>query len=134
MKNIKGFTFVELLVVITIIAVLMAIAAVSYSSTTKKSRDAKRVADMEQIRSALEICRSENGTYPLTNEVTTSITCSGNTVLSRYPIGPKADVYSYTRTGTGFTYTLINTAFEVSTNCSYTVSGTGPYTCTANQP
>lgn len=60
----KGFTLIELLVAATIIAVIMAIGMVSYTNTTRKSRDTKRVSDLEQIRTALEMYRADNGFYP----------------------------------------------------------------------
>jgi general secretion pathway protein G len=64
MNNNKGFTLIEVLVSATIIAVLIAIGMVSYSSVNKRSRDAKRRGDLEQMRSALELFRSEYGYYP----------------------------------------------------------------------
>ena len=63
-KTIRGFTLLEILVSITIVAVLTAIGIVSYSSVNKRSRDVKRKSDLEQIRSALEMYRSDNGGYP----------------------------------------------------------------------
>ncbi len=60
----RGYTFVEILVVVTIIAVIAGISAVSYSGITKSSRDARRMSDIEMIRSALELYRSETGYYP----------------------------------------------------------------------
>lgn len=60
----QGFTLLELLVTATMIAVLTVIGIVSYSSVNKRSRDVKRKSDVEQIRSALEMFRSDNGYYP----------------------------------------------------------------------
>lgn len=64
MKRSHGFTLLEVLVSATIIAVMTAVGMVSYSSVNKRSRDVKRRADLEQIRSALEMYRSDNGQYP----------------------------------------------------------------------
>ena len=54
----------ELLISISIIAILVAIGIVSYSTINKQSRDTKRKSDMEQIRSALEMYRADTGYYP----------------------------------------------------------------------
>lgn len=60
----QGFTLIEVLVSATIIAVLVAIGVVSFQSVNKRSRNTKRRADVEQIRSALEMYRADNGYYP----------------------------------------------------------------------
>jgi len=52
--NQKGFTLIELLVVIAIIGLLSTLAVVSLNNARTKSRDARRVADIEQIQTALE--------------------------------------------------------------------------------
>lgn len=64
--NKKGFTLVELLVVISIIGLLSTLAVVSLSAARNRARDAKRLADMSSIRSALELVASNNamGYYP----------------------------------------------------------------------
>lgn len=59
-----GFTLIELLVVITIIAVLSGVAMVSFSAAGKGARDARRKTDLETIRQALVMYRSDNGCYP----------------------------------------------------------------------
>jgi len=63
-KFLKGFTLVELLITMTVIGVLTSLALVSYQGSRKTARDAKRKADLEQIRSALEMYRTDNGAYP----------------------------------------------------------------------
>jgi general secretion pathway protein G len=60
----KGFTLIEILVVITIIGVLATVGAGTYSTLTKNSLDARRKADLEEIRAALEMYKSNNGLYP----------------------------------------------------------------------
>lgn len=63
----KGFTLIEILVSVTILAVLTAIAVTSYSSINKKSRDTKRKSDLSQLQTALEMYRSDYGYYPNVN-------------------------------------------------------------------
>lgn len=59
----KAYTLIEILIVTTIIVLLTAVAVVSYSTFLKQSRDAKRKTDLEQIRAALEMYRSDNNSY-----------------------------------------------------------------------
>lgn len=60
----KGFTLVELLVVISIIAILATIGYTIYSNAQKSVRDGKRKADIQAIHQALEQSRSQSTTYP----------------------------------------------------------------------
>lgn len=59
-----GFTIVELLIVIVVIAILAAISVVAYNGIQARSQDAKRLADVASIQKALEFYKSENGVYP----------------------------------------------------------------------
>ena len=69
MKIKNGFTFIEILIVVSIIGILASIGMVSYASASKKSRDGKRKADMEQVRAALEMYRVDNDGYPVSGSV-----------------------------------------------------------------
>ncbi len=66
--NTKGFTLVELVVVITIIGIMTTVGIVSYRNTLKETRDQKRMVNLQNIRSSLELYRSSqtNSVYPLT--------------------------------------------------------------------
>lgn len=60
----RGFTLVELLVVIVVIAVLAAITVVAYRGIQGRARDAERVQDVNAIVKALEVYKAQNGSYP----------------------------------------------------------------------
>lgn len=63
-----GFTLFELLVSISIIAILTALATISYSSAQKKARDTKRVQDMDSFQKAEEqYYMLHNSVYNLSN-------------------------------------------------------------------
>jgi prepilin-type N-terminal cleavage/methylation domain-containing protein len=63
-KSGAGFTLIELLVVIAIIALLSAIALIAFESAQQKGRDAKRLADMTQMSTAMQLYFSTNKGYP----------------------------------------------------------------------
>ncbi len=63
-KN-SGFTLIELLVVIAIIGLLASIILVSLSGARQRARIAKRLADMKQIQTALELYYNDNNAYPV---------------------------------------------------------------------
>ena len=58
-KNKKGFTLIELLVVIAVIGLLASIVLVSMSPARKKAKDTRRMTDLKQISSAMELCYGE---------------------------------------------------------------------------
>ena len=61
----KGFTLVELMVVIGIIGILSGIIVTNLTSSKSKSRDARRVSDVNQIQLALEQYFDRCGQYPI---------------------------------------------------------------------
>lgn len=60
----KGFTLIELLVVVAIIGVLATVVLSSLSAARSRSRDAKRIATMRSLESALELYYLDNNQYP----------------------------------------------------------------------
>ncbi len=66
-RNSRGFTLVELLVVIAIISILATLLLLQLGVARAKARDAKRIADVNQVRSALELYYDDNGSYLATN-------------------------------------------------------------------
>jgi general secretion pathway protein G len=59
-----GFTLVELLVVISIISILAAVLFASFSDARELARDEARKSSLKELQLALELYKSQNGTYP----------------------------------------------------------------------
>ncbi|MBU0596567.1 prepilin-type N-terminal cleavage/methylation domain-containing protein [Patescibacteria group bacterium] len=62
--NKKGFTLIELLVVIAIIGLLSTLAVVALGSAREKARDSKRLSDVKQLQTALELYYTDQNEYP----------------------------------------------------------------------
>jgi prepilin-type N-terminal cleavage/methylation domain-containing protein len=117
-KNKQGFTLIELLVVIAIIGLLSTLTVLALNSARARARDAKRVADVKQIQTALELYFNDMNDYPATASVQPSSTIftSNGTYLQSVPVAPTpadgnctttSNTYSYTyRAGTPVSYTL----------------------------
>ncbi len=115
-----GFTLIELLIVIAIIGILSTLLMTNFIGIRQRARDAQRKSDVRQIQSALELYRSDTGTYPPeggTNRLNSaacptpsSFTYSGSTYMQKIPCDPLGNTYyhvgSYYYDTTGTTYTL----------------------------
>lgn len=124
-NNKKGFTLVELLVVIAIIGLLSTLAVVALNNARQKSRDARRVSDIKQIQTSLELYYNDVNSYPIaavaldTKDLCLSSTnglaaaCAGTTYMTKIPGNPPpqtdggcvAGNYMYT-SAVGTDYTL----------------------------
>lgn len=67
----KGFTIVELLIVIVVIGILAAITIVAFNGVQQRGRDAQRKSDVAAITKALELYYIDKGEYPAGNGSTT---------------------------------------------------------------
>ena len=85
LRNIKkGFTLVELLIVIIIIAVLAAIAIPKFSSSSQRSKESSLRANLKLVRNAIDLFRADTGAYPanmagLTTSPTSGLNASAGT-------------------------------------------------------
>ncbi len=101
-NNKRGFTLIELLVVIAIIALLSTIAVLALGASRASARDAKRIADLKTMQTAVELYGSNHaGEYPkdidnwaeLTTELSTYVQ---QALLPTDPQPDKANKYVYT--------------------------------------
>lgn len=136
-KTQAAFTLLEILVVISIIGILVALGTAAFSTTQKKSRDARRQADIKAVQGGLEQYYAKNNAYPIDlNEA------NDNTI---FPAGLPSDPrdvspyqYQFNLAADGFCIcaTLESSAGNASSlpgggssSCSY---GAGDYYCLGN--
>ncbi len=116
--NKKGFTLIELLVVIAIIGLLSTLAVVALGSARTKARDSKRLGDLRQLQTALELYYTDQNEYPIAS--TTLGTgnavclnedgfgaagCAAPVYMGLIPTDPGSGTYEYT-SDDGTTYSI----------------------------
>lgn len=108
-RNIKAFTLIEILIVISIIGLLSAISIFGLRGAREAGRDARRKADLETIRSGIELYRADCGAYPLDSDIVFGDSLSGscptsNTYIQIIPNDPLTGYqYDYVPQGVGYT-------------------------------
>lgn len=108
-KKNKGFTLVELLIVISIIAILATIVLASLDKARSKSRDTKRISDISQIQLALAayLNNASHGNYPTGTSINTLSVLVTEKYLAEIPNDPLNDAtHKYGYTSDGSTYCL----------------------------
>jgi len=134
----NGFTLFELLVSISIVGILSALAIVSFSSAQKKARDTRRIEDMNLLQKAAEqYYMLNNSSYPLTFNSGTW-TVGTQVVLEAFPSDPKGIGYSTPTTQSTSTYCFCavsegNVGNSINQSCNFTTAGTKSWYCVKNQ-
>ncbi|MFH1956704.1 MAG: prepilin-type N-terminal cleavage/methylation domain-containing protein [Patescibacteria group bacterium] len=117
-KN-KGFTIIELMVVVAIIGILAALITISFSDAKAKSRDSRRMEDLKSISNALNLYYSQNHRFPDTggsdveldgtvvNDSVSPELVANNSMPApiRDPLSPGTD-YVYNSPSGGLDYTI----------------------------
>ena len=124
--NKKGFTLIELLVVVAIIGMLSSVVLASLNTARASSRDSKRIQDIQQMRTALELYYQANGRYPIqaswrgtsngcyggTSDPNASVPGLVPTYIGSIPVDPKPSgnsCYLYRSDGTNYKFLIHNT-------------------------
>ena len=121
-KNKQGFTLIELLVVIAIIGLLSTLSIIALNQARQRSRDARRLADVRQIQTALEMYYNDQSYYPAASGgYIPSQIASGTTVyMTVVPKPPLPGDSTTCGTPAGYTYAI--TTYNGITAGSYTLN------------
>ena len=93
----NGFTLIELLVVVAVIALLATIMLGTLGSARQQARDSKRLADLKQLQTTLELYANGNlGKYP----TSLAVLVTGG-LIPVVPPDPSGGAYSYAALGAG---------------------------------
>lgn len=92
-QSTKGFSLVELMIVVSIMAVLAVIALTIYADAQKTSRDSRRKADMTAVGSALESRYGSDGNYPVLTD---------DMFVGGKPKDPGSFIYTFPAAGATF--------------------------------
>lgn len=90
--NQKGFTIIELLVVIVIIGILVALTLPNLFSAQARGRDTDRKNELKNVQTKLETFFNDNGRYP--DDFAEAV--SDADVTTEEQTGPRDDAYVYT--------------------------------------
>ena len=133
-RNSAGFTLVELLVVSTILIVLTTIGLMSFRNAGQNSRDGKRKADIESVRQALVLRRSDTGSYPSgAYAAVVDGLIADDYLTAPRPTDPKGTapfIYTYSLSGTDFC--LCANQMENPANANASACGAATAYCVEN--
>lgn len=106
----KGFSLIEIMVVLAIIAILASVVLAAYEVAKEKALDSRRISELGQLKFALELYHNDHGHYPRESDGANGKIGEGaglDTMIAPYmkaiphdPLGPGNPTYYYYYDGT----------------------------------
>lgn len=127
----KGFTLMELLIVIAILGIMSVMIVNMVRSANPQARDIRRKQNLEAIQKALEMYYSDNDAYP--QSLPTLVPNSGKKYFGKLPSDPiSGNTYVYIQ-GTGGTSYRLYSCLEITPTAAPSFQG-GSVGCCADSP
>jgi len=135
-KASKGFTIVELLIVIVVIGILAALVVTTYNGIQQKARDTERKTDINALHGQVEAYSAQNGKYPTLGQMNDDTATTGFRAVSLKgldnsafvdPKGNGSDVLVASPSATAYAYTVVPANCDNGANgdcTSYTLTAT----------
>lgn len=139
-KQKKGFTLIEILIVVAIIAILASVVLVGLGPTQQAGRDARRLSDLHEMQNGLELFYNKCGYYPGTapsgvcaatattgystgaTPLNAALTGAGLqiTTVPMDPTSAGTHSYGYATNGASASQYILTTVFENGSNSVFT--------------
>jgi prepilin-type N-terminal cleavage/methylation domain-containing protein len=128
----KGFTLIEILIVVAIIAILASVVLVGLGPTQQAGRDARRISDLAEAQNGLELYYNKCGIYPGTGAcavgtagvtwaaVSASVIAAGVGITAVFPDDPSSGKHYNYFWGAGNSSYVIGAHLENANNAVFT--------------
>lgn len=104
----SGFTLIEMLIVVAVVGILSSLVLVGLGPVQRQGRDARRISDLRQAQTGLELYFVKNGEYPETQDWDSLVSTllSAGIGVSNVPKDPSSPKRTYTYGSDGTSYVM----------------------------
>ena len=129
----RGFTIVELLIVIIVIGILAALVITTFTGVQQKARDTERQTDVKAVHGQVEAYYAQNGKYPTLANLNSSawVTANLKGLDAEATKDPKGAGYTFAASATANQYAYAVTAADGTSACDNSTTDCAKYVLTA---